>query len=292
MSKRHKTKPNKNKCTKFCFLSIKSAFRRHPKKRKKPNRWINLHSSFESSKSKTKTFNIEDRFLERSVYDIDSSSVCNQEIVNTFQLSPVLKYSTFERESPVIGNKDRIIKESTFVLDTEQCKIEFADQSTVVSNTINEFFSQDCSRISPIKISDEIINVEQNLYYEAPRKQNKPFKKDGLAYSLQMALLRRNAEVSIWKHELELEANITKHENLFLVVKVKQSYKQFCVLVLECEDLNKENCLVILGSDATTHACTDINSNIKIYKPYLQKHIKHNDNFITCYFNVSKIMNC
>ncbi|KAF5272295.1 hypothetical protein FQR65_LT04952 [Abscondita terminalis] len=247
-----------NKSRKFYFPN-KFACKTLPKKRKKGNKWIDLESSFKCSKSESNEINqiIDDAFNEDNIYETEHSTNTSDQAGDE---SPILKYTKtdWNRKSPTIKNKSkRDLIQDTISSASQLPEIE-AHEESIELNVIEEFLTQDCITIE----EDSQIQALQNKNcYIKPKK--KSFAKNGLAYSLQRALWRRNAEVCFWEHQIEKEP-------CALFVQIKNVYKQFGVRILECKDLNElEDCLIMLGSSNVDQFLT--NTVIKIYEPFLNK---------------------
>ncbi|KAK5649419.1 hypothetical protein RI129_000448 [Pyrocoelia pectoralis] len=306
---------NKNgKFKRKFYFPCSSIFKSHPFKRRKKGTksWIKIGNSFGNGK-RVPPISCEKTTRERNIEIISSSPplsyTCRKERVSPVlkfsrdkcsimkESSPPLKcsYSKLERISPVINNKVTFnynfhISDNELSNSETSFGINCCEQSVVSSNDITEFLSQDCSIMEFNDTEPHTCDLQQ-LYYNPPVKKKKSYKKNGLAFALQKALLRKSAQLTFWEHELEHNKGINIEDDSTLSLKIHHRWTEYGIHLFECENvkLTESNiCLVLLGFGVSKNISTNVN-RIKIYSPYLTKSVDYKGSSRLCYYNVSKI---
>lgn len=309
---------NKNgKFKRKFYFPCSSIFKSHPfkKQKKGAKNWIKIGNSFGNSK-RVSLISCEKTTKEHNI-DITSSSPPLNYTRRKEKVSPVLKfsrdkcsiiketspplkfsYNKLERISPVINKKLEVTFKYNFHISDNELSdsetsfgINYFEQSVVSSNNITEFLSQDCSIIEFNETEPHSCDIQQ-LYYNPPVKKKKSYKKNGLAFALQKALLRKSAQLTFWEHELEQNKGISVEDDSTLSLKIHHRWTEYRIHMFECENvkLTEPNvCLVLLGFGVSKNISTNVNK-IKIYSPYLTKSVDYKGSSKLCYYNVSKIV--
>ncbi|CAH2101390.1 unnamed protein product [Euphydryas editha] len=116
--------------------------------------------------------------------------------------------------------------------------------------------------------SSDSLRSYDDVYVHKTKKVK--YKKDGLAFRLNVLLKKQNASTSLWYHERFLASNsnfvVPKEE--FMAFRIeKVSFKYGCYL-LNVLDVNDEFCLIFINNLYVKSNSIERNAIFKLYKPY------------------------
>lgn len=173
---------------------------------------------------------------------------------------------------------------------------------------IGTYRSEDSSKAHVSSTATSLVSKTSSASYdEQPSKRKRKYKKGGLAYQLQKALVKQRTNSAIWQHEIYLNKSKGDDDSLqysgAIRLIVQRTWSEYGNTFVFCdyaasdkrqgnestfETKRNNSCLLIVGFNNSINSNFEKNVAVSLHMPYNTKQILYESRLLDCHYNISR----